>query len=401
MPLYISSFFQSLVFWYAIEKVFMVHIGFTATLIAVDVIVMNVVGLVLNIPSGILADRWSRKGIVTVAISALVISSLLLGLSHSVLAYIIFSALFGVYFGLHDGVYDSMIYDTLLEENKSRKGFEKYLGYYNLCASAALIIGSLLGAIIGSKYGLKTTYFLSLPGGIVSIIALFFFKEPKLHKKHSNVEVFPHIKQTFGAIFQRGYIAWILVALLASAILFDFTLEIDQLWPLALHLKLIYYGPLNALLLAGYGIGGGLATLLLKKRVFVIVACVLGLVSTTALLVHNMLIIAAAQFGVVCLFVSLYTMALGKLHDTLPSRLRSSSSSTVNMLTSVAFIPLVFVFGNITQHRSVFVAARMLIPVALLSVIGFLLLSRRRNGQILTLDEPEKRGIIPNPTVTL
>jgi hypothetical protein len=71
------------------------------------------------------------------------------------------------------------------------------------------------------------------------------------------------------------------------------------------------------------------------------------------------------------------------------------------MLTSVAFIPLVFVFGNITQHRSVFVAARMLIPVALLSVIGFLLLSRRRNGQILTLDETEKRGIIPNPTVTL
>lgn len=396
LPLYISSFFQGLIFWYAIEKVFMVHIGFTATLIAVDVIVMNVVGLLLNIPAGIIADRWSRKGVITVSIGSLGLSSLLLGLSHTVLAYIVFSALFGVYFALHDGVFDSMIYDTVIEENDSRVGYEKYLGYYNLSASIALVIGSLAGAVIGSKYGLKSAYFMSVPSSIIAIMALSLFHEPKLHKQHADMHVLAHVKQTFGAIFKRGYLTWVLLAILASAVLFDFILEVDQLWPLALHLKLVWYGPLNALLLAGYGIGGPLAAFLVKKKAYSMLACVLAIVSTVALLIHSMPIIAAAQFGVICIFIALYTIALGKLHDTLPSHVRSSSSSTVNMMTSVVFIPLVFLFGRVTQNSTVFVAARMLVPIAIVGILGFLLTQYYKSGKN-ELSPVPKADTAPNP----
>lgn len=376
----------------------MVHIGFTATLIAVEVIVMNVVGLLLNIPSGILADRWSRKGVIAISIISLGLSSLLLGLSHTVIAYVLFSTLFGVYFALHDGVFDSMIYDTLIEENSSRQGYEKYLGYYDLYASAALVIGSLAGATIGSKYGLKSAYLLSVPSSVLSLIALAWFREPKLHKQRADLHVIDHVKQTFGAVFKRGYVAWVLVTILASAILFDFILEVDQLWPLALHLQLAWYGPLNALLLAGYGIGGPLAAFLVKKKSFIFAACTLGIMSTLALLVHNMPVIAVAQFGVVSLFIALYTIALGKLHDTLPSHLRSSSSSTANMMTSLVFIPLVFLFGRITQSHSVFIAARLMVPIAVLSVLGLYLTLRFKTAENelsaeVTVDTP------PNPVI--
>lgn len=397
-PLYVSSFFQGLVFWYAIEKVFMVHIGFTATLIAIEVVVMNVVGLLLNIPSGIMADRWSRKGMIAISICSLGLSSLLLGLSHTVIAYIIFSTLFGVYFALHDGVFDSMIYDTLIEESGSRQGYEKYLGYYDLFASVALVIGSLAGAYIGNKHGLRSAYLLSVPSSVLSLMALAFYREPKLHKQRADLHVVVHVKQTFGAVFKRGYVAWVLLTILASAILFDFILEVDQLWPLALHLQLTWYGPLNALLLAGYGVGGPLAALFIKKKRYIYAACTLGMLCTLALLVRNMLVIAIAQFGVVSLFLALYTIGLGKLHDTLPSHLRSSSSSTANMMTSLLFIPIVFVFGRITQRHSVFVAARLMVPIAVLSVLGVLLTLRYKSTDSavsteITVETP------PNPVI--
>lgn len=358
----------------------MTHIGFTTTLIAVDVIVMSVVGLLLAVPSGIVADRWSRKGVIALAITSLGLSSLLLGLSHTVTAYIIFSVLFGIYFALHDGVFDSMIYDTLIEENNSREGYEKYLGYYDLFASIALVIGSLAGAALGVRYGLRSAYFLSVPSSILSILALLLFREPTLHKQHADMQVLAHVKQTCGAIFKRGYLAWILLTILASAVLYDFLLEVDQLWPLALHLKLIWYGPLNALLLAGYGIGGPLAAFLLRKKLYSWLACIVGIVGTSALLVHNMAVIAAAQFSVVCIFIALYTIALGKLHDQIPAHLRSSTSSTASMLSGIVYIPLVFLFGKVTQGHTVFVAARMLVPLAVLSVIGLVITLRYKVG---------------------
>ncbi len=382
MPLYVSAFFEGLIFWYAIEKVFMTHIGFTPSSIAVVVIVMAVTGLLLEVPSGILADRWSRKGVLIIACAALGLSSLLLGLSNTILEYTLVSALYAVYFSLHTGIEDAIIYDLLLEENDSRKGYEKYLGYTTVFASVGLVIGSLLGGVISSQHGLTSVYFLSIPSALLAIAALATFREPKLHKKHEPIHVVKQLSETMKAVFQKGYLAWIVIALLSSSFLFDFLLELDQLWPLALSLPLIWYGPLSALLLVGYGAGGPLASILIKKRAYLIIACALGFSGVCLLTVRNMPTIALAQFAVIALFLAFYTIALGRLHDTLPSKLRSGSSSAVGTLINLGFIPLVYVFGNLTESYSVFRASYMLIPLGVISVTGMLIITRRNTDVV-------------------
>ena len=89
-------------------------------------------------------------------------------------------------------------------------------------------------------------------------------------------------------------------------------------------------------------------------------------------------VIAIAQFLVIVCFLALYTFILGKLQDTLPSHLRSGASSAIGTMTSLGFMPLIIIFSKITEQRSVFIAAYLLLPLAIVSLASSIVLSNKR-----------------------
>ena len=64
-------FLQGLCLWVPVEKLFMTEIGFDARMFGVMAAAYAVVMPVLEMPSGILADRWSRRGVLLLAVLAL------------------------------------------------------------------------------------------------------------------------------------------------------------------------------------------------------------------------------------------------------------------------------------------------------------------------------------------
>ncbi|MCU1661214.1 MAG: major facilitator superfamily 1 [Pseudonocardia sp.] len=87
---------------------------------------------IVEIPSGILAHRWSRRGVLVVASTALALCALVGGLSHDVPTYILAAPTYilaalvlGVHFAMESGTMDSVIYDTVLEETGSSGAFER------------------------------------------------------------------------------------------------------------------------------------------------------------------------------------------------------------------------------------------------------------------------------------
>src|SRR5262245_2115887 len=93
-PLYATGFIHSFVLWYSVEKLFMRSVGLNDYLITIATLVYIVVMMVANIPLGVLADRWSRKGVLYVATCALIGSSLVCGVSHGIEMY---AAVFSVW----------------------------------------------------------------------------------------------------------------------------------------------------------------------------------------------------------------------------------------------------------------------------------------------------------------
>lgn len=76
-PLFAAKFLLRFVLWYAIEKLFLGAIGFDDSGVAMIAAIYASVSLAVEVPSGVLADRWSRKGVWVLAALALAMSSFL------------------------------------------------------------------------------------------------------------------------------------------------------------------------------------------------------------------------------------------------------------------------------------------------------------------------------------
>ena len=83
------------------------EIGFDAASIGVMAAAYAAVVPIVEVPSGILADRWSRRGVLVVASAALAVSALIGGLSNNVPTYIVSALVLGVYFAMYSGTMDS------------------------------------------------------------------------------------------------------------------------------------------------------------------------------------------------------------------------------------------------------------------------------------------------------
>ena len=108
--------------WVPVEKLFMSEIGFTAASIGVMAAAYAAVVPLLEIPSGVLADRWSRRGVLVIAALAVSMCALVGGLSHGVGTYIVSALFLGVFFAMYSGTLDSVVYDTVLEETGDGQG---------------------------------------------------------------------------------------------------------------------------------------------------------------------------------------------------------------------------------------------------------------------------------------
>ncbi len=369
-PFYVSSFFHGFILWFVIEKVFMTSLGLNPLTITYVIVSMNITVLASEIPFGILADRWSRKGVLILALLFLAVSTLQLGLSETKLDIIFGSILFGFYHAAFSGLSETIIYDTLLEKNNSRERYEMYLGRDRIIASLALILSSFVGGVIADRLGLRFTFYFTLPFVLMAIISLFKFKEPKLVTENETMFLLHHIKDTFRFVFSKGIVRWIVLSAISLSIMTKFLLETDQLWPIALAMSIVFYGPLNALLLFGYGLSGPLSNLFIKKKNFKLITGISFLV-ILGLLIKNIALVAFSQFAVIALYGALFIIANGKLHDSLPSNIRAGSASVVSSLTSVIFIPLVIIFGYFADSYSVFIASYLLIPISLIGLYSF------------------------------
>ena len=255
-PLYLSSFFGGLALWVPIEKLFMTQIGFTSASVGIMAAVYAVVVPVLEVPSGLLADRWSRRGVLILATVAVIISVLIGGFSQNVIAYMVAAAFLGVFFALQSGTLESIVYDTVLEETGDSEAFERTMGRVRLVESAALVASALAGGLIAQFAPLRATYFLTAPLLVLSALMLLWFREPQLHKTGERDSLRGQILATYRMVLGGGHLRAIVALTVVGALLMQGMLEFGPLWLVALLVPPFLYGPHWAGLTAALGLGG-------------------------------------------------------------------------------------------------------------------------------------------------
>lgn len=379
-PLYTAQFLQGFVLWYAIEKVFMRSIGLSNAQIAVETVMFTAVMLVANIPLGMLADRWSRKGVLVFAGVALIASSIVSGLSNSFWQYVAGGALWGLFYAAYAGTYDSITYDTVLEETGKTDSYEHFYGRVQLFDSIALVAGSLLSTVVVHVWGLRANYFITVIPSALSIFALAKFNEPTLHRKETTGVVSAHLKTTFKVIAKRGRVMWIVLSMVTLGATMRIMLELDQLWLLAVALPVGLYGPINALILSGFAAAGPIASRAKRSPLYIALVGFALCAAGVALVFHNRLLIIVAEIVIVVTMIAL-NIILGKLlHDTMPSNVRAGASSIVSTMGYLLFLPIGILFGEVSTRVSVFRAAWIVVALAFATFASLLVVLKAKQA---------------------
>ncbi|MFL5592561.1 MAG: MFS transporter [Ktedonobacteraceae bacterium] len=345
----------------------------------------------LDLFSGILADRWSRKGVLMLASVAAMLNAMLGGLSHDVPTYLVSTLFFGVEVALVSGTYESILYDTLLEHTGQSREFEQRLGQLKLLSSLALLIGALAGGLVATLLSPRLAYFATIPLVAMSLGALLTFQEPHLHHSKGRTSLSSHVRAISQTLFQRGKTLRIVTVLLATSLLLSVTFEFGPLWQLALAAPVGLYGLANAAVLSAGGVGSWLsARLTLSKPASIVGIAGLLVVSSLALVVvRNVVVVIIAQGVLVAGGVSVSMVFTCLLHDSLSSRVRAGAASGVGALSSMAFVLFALIFGVVSQHAGVSRAGWMVVGVALLAGALLVTVAMRRDFKCSTaVDTP-------------
>ena len=381
-PLYAAAFFQSFVLWYAAEKLFMRSIGFSDADIGLMVAVYSAVMLLTDMPSGLLADRWSRKGVLILASFALAGAAFVGGVSNDIGLYLLCAILWGVFYACYAGMYESIVYDTLAEEKQSPGLYRKIYGRIQMADSTGLVLGGLVSAFVATQLGMRETYFLSIPFALLSVTALLLFREPQLHK-HRRQLLDAQVRETFRAVTRRrGYALPVVISLVLKSTVVFMMFEFAQLWLIALNAPTGFFGFAGALLYAAIGFGGWFAQHLhvaSRKRMVLLGACLV--VSLCGLVfVKQLFVVALLQFVVIGTLVALAIALTSVLHDLLPSHIRASAVSATSTFGRALIIPLALLFGYVSEQSSVFSATYILIVLSMVMSLFVFAIRRKHVG---------------------
>lgn len=341
-------------------------IGFDNVGIGFMIALYSAVMLAVEIPSGVLADRWSRKGVLIIASVCLALSSLVGGFSHGVELYLVCAALWGVFFACYSGMYDSIIYDAIAETAPKSKLFDQLYGRSQLYEGIALILGGLLGAPLAAVLGLRAVYFITVPISLLPVLALWRFREPTLHKQHAIVPIPQQIKATLRAVIAHRSLVPVIITLILRGTLIYCVYEFAQLWLLALHTPTAYFGIANAVLLASVGVGGLIVgRLQLSRYARMLLTLAVMLLGCMGLILSRDTVTAVAlQFIVATCLISINVVFSRILHDNLVPSIRAGAASATSTMARVLIIPIALLLSYVSQRYNIYTAAYILLGLA-------------------------------------
>lgn len=347
----------------------MTSIGFDAASIGLMAAIYAVFVPLVEIPSGILADRWSRRGIIIIASLASMLSALIGGLSFNVPTYIISALVLGIFFALASGTFEAVIYDTVLDETGKSEAFERHLGRVRLFNTVGGLIAALTGGVLAALTSPRLTYFVTILTVGISVLALLKFKEPQLHKMEVASSLKEHIVTTYQTMLRKDKLLPIIALPVLASMMVQVLLEFGQLWLVVLDAPTVFYGVAFALLTAALGFGGLLAGRIEfhKPLSLMTMVATMALSGLTMIYMKNALIVTFAQVVLAVLLVVVNISFTRLMHDTVPSKVRSGVASGVSAFSWMVFVPFSLLFGWMSNEYGVFNGGWLILALTLLA----------------------------------
>lgn len=391
--LYLSNFLSGLVFWYGIEKLFMRSIGITATGIGIAAAVGLTLNLLLDVPAGVVADLWSRKGMLVLSAIFMAISSIILGSSHTLGIYIIGYAFYSLYVVSTSGTYQAIMYDSLHEVNLSDQ-YSKLMGRAYGIFLAGAGIANISSGFIANHYGYRIPFFITVFSCIVNAILILTIKEPVFHNVAAGKKILKKISNTSREIAHVKLLRILTIIWSALTIIELYKSDFGQLYMLHYVTSPQLIGLLWAAYAFTWSLGSIIAHRLKTQLNLLVFASVLPLILMS--LIDNRLSLILFMIQAIA-SSALFNQIETRIQDSTSSSVRSSVLSVLSSLGRLVSIPASFLIGWLIHSYNVVWALRWVTLVAVLTLMYWYFASKkgRRFDSLITSE-----STIPPPELT-
>ncbi|MPR04720.1 MFS transporter [Pseudomonas sp. MAFF 212408] len=315
----------------------------------------------LEIPSGVLADRYGRKVSLIIGFLGLCISGIGFLLFSSFIPFAIIFCLFGASIAMSSGSDRALLYDNLLAEHRTEE-YPKIVSRARAIGAVSLGLSMLLGGVLQDTWSWNSVYIFFAISKLAGALAVTFIPElklPSLSRHDTKKSAMSH-KTTDGIFtllinFFRSKKGAFLIPLFIGYALFELS-----------TIPLFIYGQpffslqgLEIPMIAGiYAAIEGLSAVMFMAAGFMCSRFSLGIIAFTTTIIATLLlfilslstgiIISVASFLLIMSLPAIYeTSYEAYIHDNVDSRIRASCLSVANLVNSVIIGISYTVFGGL------------------------------------------------------
>lgn len=193
--------------------------------ISVLLIVWAGVAFILEVPSGVLADKYSRKNILMISQSLRIIGYLFWMLLPNFVGFLMGFILWGVKSAFTSGTFESFIFDELKSRN-AEKEYTKVLGRLQSLSYLAIIFSGI-GASLAVRLGYGFVLLISIISLIISTIAVYLIPSVKSVVSTEEKRYFALLKKGLEASLKNTSIFRIIIFMSLAQGVFG---ALDEYW---------------------------------------------------------------------------------------------------------------------------------------------------------------------------
>ena len=377
-----TSYFGITSFWI----LFFIQNGLSLLQIGLLESIFHGTSLLCEIPSGMLADRFSYKTNLYLARLASIVSSILILFGQgSFWIYAIAMMVNALSYNFDSGTSTAFLYDSAVEAGQK----DRYLQISSFLSGVAEVTRTL-GTVVAGFFihgALAWTYLIAIGFSFLSIILIYFMKEPMAKRGRNEVLTFKTIVLQVRKEWQEKPVLfyWMmtyqLVGTLMCMFYFYYQQKISDLVGWQVSLVMLIGSGLN--LIAVY-VASQIGKKWNSNRVFPTLVALTGL----ALL----LVFSGTPFAFLLVYLltnTLYAVYqpiyFNDLQGYLPSSVRATMLSINSMLFSLSMIVIFPLIGWLIDRWGL-VAVFLVLGLILLLIYPILIISLKRMGKLLNQD---------------
>lgn len=349
------KFFDAFILISPLYVVMFADAGLSPVQIGVCLTVWSATNFALQIPSGVIADRWSRRHVLAFAQSARAAGFIVWMLYPHFWGFLAGLVLWGVKSAFTSGTFEALLYDELKARDQATR-YMRVIGQAR-AAQAVAVLAAAIGAALAAPYGYPVCIAAGLAStGAAMAAALNLPPAQRALLTHGH-EYLSDLRRGLPIAIGQPAVLSILVF---SALVLAFGAALEEFWPI-FGAKVGLARPVIALFVGAQNAIEAMVSLVawrvafLDKGWFHALFALGGalLLSAAALFTPPAMALLALYSG---LFKIIDIVFEGRLQQLIPSNHRATIGSVKSLIAQIGLTGLYMSFGPIAQATSYRVA---------------------------------------------